>query len=102
MLTKIEMEAVIKNGGSIVHAGEIITRVEDLPDDGSTPVKAAGSEPDGSEDFDTTAYTVANLKDAISAIEDRDELQAIREHESANKQRDSALDAIDARIAELS
>lgn len=48
------------------------------------------------------AMTVTQVKEALVAIEDADELQALRDQEAAGAARKGALAAIDGRLAELS
>jgi len=45
--------------------------------------------------------TVANLRDAVADIDDAEALRAVRRAEADGKNRTTALDAVDARLADL-
>lgn len=58
----------------------------------------AGEESDATPPFKTEDLTVSELRGAVQDIDDPDVLEAVREAEASGKNRDTALDAIDAQL----
>jgi hypothetical protein len=68
---------------------ELVYKEDGPPDRESTPAVDPGD------------LTVANLREAVADIDDAETLRAIRDAEADGKDRTTAREAIDARLAEL-
>lgn len=68
MLTRFEMETVIRGGGSVSHNGRIITRVEDLPSAASLavgdPIAEATAREDLQRQIEALSAQLAQLRPA--------------------------------------
>jgi hypothetical protein len=107
-LTRAQMESVIRNRGSVLVDGRIVTTLSGLPGRATAPAEPSVTPPPATTpaaDAETSASildgTVDEVERALEGLSDAERLEQLYEEEAAAKNRKGVLAAIERRLEQL-